>query len=337
LSLKLGTADFAKYPFLNEASKFLTESHLDVDEFNRPEMEYIIDRAAIRVEVEMQGKIYKNLERHEVEVLTFLSALILVKLTNIEQILKKHSLFEAMRAEAFLIQDLRTERDEKKKQLLLFEIFKELFKVEVDLDPENAQVFRMKVTDYLVRSSHFHEEGWKIVNKAVHGGYVYLDADEIVRLVRNELGNLIYEKIRAMSLSNVPQPIVQKANYLALKFRPTYENKLPRISDYPPCIKHALDLMSKGENLPHTARLMVATYMLSIGKNIDSIVTLFHPAPDFNEKITRYQVEHLAGLKGGQTRYNVPSCSKLNSEDLCFRTLDCGEITNPLKFRRRPD
>ena len=43
----------------------------------------------------MQGKIYKNLERHEVEVLTFLSALILVKLTNIEQILKKHSLFEA--------------------------------------------------------------------------------------------------------------------------------------------------------------------------------------------------------------------------------------------------
>ena len=65
----------------------------------------------------------------------------------------------------------------------------------------------MKVTDYLVRSSHFHEEGWKIVNKAVHGGYVYLDADEIVRLVRNELGNLIYEKIRAMTLSNVPQPI----------------------------------------------------------------------------------------------------------------------------------
>ena len=94
MSLKLGTADFAKYPFLNEASKFLTESHLDVDESNRPEMEYIIDRVAIRVEVEMQGKIYKNLERHEVEVLTFLSALILVKLTNIEQILKKHSLFE---------------------------------------------------------------------------------------------------------------------------------------------------------------------------------------------------------------------------------------------------
>ena len=95
--------------------------------------------------------------------------------------------------------------------------------------------------------------------------------------------------------------------------------------------------MSKGENLPHTARLMVATYMLSIGKNIDSIVTLFDPAPDFNEKITRYQIEHLAGLKGGHTRYNVPSCNKLNSEDLCFRTLDCGEITNPLKFRGRPD
>jgi DNA primase large subunit len=335
LSLKLGTADFAKYPFLNEASKFLSESHLDLDEFNRPEMEYIIDRAANRVEVEMQGKLYKNLEKHEIEVLTFLAALLIVKLTNVEQILKKHSLFEAMRAEAFLIQDFRNERDEQKKHLLLFEIFKGLFKVDVDLDPNNAQIFRMKVTDYLARSSHFHEDGWKIVNRTLHHGYVYLDADEIVRVVRNELSNLIYQKIRAMPLSNVPQPILEKANYLALKFKPIYEYKHYGNTDYPPCIEHALELMSKGENLPHTARLMLATYMLSIGNDVDYIVALFRSAPDFNEKITRYQIEHLAGLTGGQTRYKVPSCSKLNSEDLCFRTLDCGEILNPLKFRRR--
>ena len=83
----------------------------------------------------------------------------------------------------------------------------------------------MKVTDYLVRSSHFHEEGWKIVNKAVHGGYVYLDADEIVRLVRNELGNLIYEKIRAMSLSNVPQPIGRDKGKLSCAQVQTYLRK----------------------------------------------------------------------------------------------------------------
>jgi DNA primase large subunit len=332
LSLKLGTADLAKYPFLTEASKFLAESHLDVDEFTRPEMEYIIDRAAKKVEVEMQGKIDKNLERYEVEVLTFLGALILVKLINVEQILRRHSLFEAIRAEGFLIQDLRNERNEQKKRLLLFKIFKELFEVEVDINPENSLLFRMKITDYLTRSSHFHEDGWKIINKTLHAGYVYLDADEIVRLIRNELSNFIYEKIKAMSLSNVPEPIVRKAKSLTLKFRPFYEYNLPRISVFPPCIKHALEIMSKGENLPHTARLMLGTYMLSIGKSIDDIVTFFRNAPDFNENITRYQLEHLAGLKGGQTRYYVPSCSKLNTEDLCFRTSECGEITNPLQF-----
>ena len=335
MSLKLGTADLAKYPFLNEASKFLVESHLDVDEFNRPEMGYIIDKAASRIESEMQGKLYKNLERYEVEVLTFLGSLILVKLINIEQVLKKHSLFEAMRAEGFLTQDLRNEMDEKKKRLLLFKIFEELFKVQVDIDPENPLLFRMKVTDYLIRSSQFHEEGWRIANRALHSGFVYLDPDEIVRLLRNELSNFIYRKIKAMCLSNVPEPIVRKANHLALQFRPSFEYSPPRISEYPPCIKHALDLMTKGENLPHTARLMLATYMLCIGKNIDSIVDLFRNAPDFNEKITRYQIEHLAGLKGGQTRYNVPSCSKLSGEDLCFRNSDCGEITNPLKFRSK--
>ena len=46
--------------------------------------------------------------------------------------------------------------------------------------------------------------------------------------------------------------------------------------------------MNKGENLPHSARVLLATYMLSIGKNVEDIVVLFHNAPDFNEK--SYQI-----------------------------------------------
>jgi DNA primase large subunit len=75
--------------------------------------------------------------------------------------------------------------------------------------------------------------------------------------------------------------------------------------------------------------------MLSIGKNTDEIVGLFHSAPDFNERITRYQIEHLAGKKGGGIKYHVPSCEKLLNESLCFATEECNGIINPVQFGKR--
>jgi DNA primase large subunit len=79
---------------------------------------------------------------------------------------------------------------------------------------------------------------------------------------------------------------------------------------------------------------MLATYMLSIGKSVDEVILLFKNAPDYNEKITRYQVEHLAGIKGSQIKYSVPTCSKLANENLCYATNDCKGITNPVQFGR---
>ncbi|HEY1247768.1 MAG TPA: hypothetical protein VGE97_02150, partial [Nitrososphaera sp.] len=107
------------------------------------------------------------------------------------------------------------------------------------------------------------------------------------------------------------------------------------LTKYPPCIEHAIDAMSRGENLPHSARVMLATFMIATKKPIDEIVLMFENAPDFNEKITRYQVEHLAGMKGGRTKYSVPSCDKLRTENLCFATVECDGLINPIQFGRR--
>ena len=49
---------------------------------------------------------------------------------------------------------------------------------------------------------------------------------------------------------------------------------------------------------------------------------MFRNMPDFNEKITRYQVEHLAGLRGSGKRYRTYSCEKMKSLGLC--KADCG-------------
>lgn len=337
MSIRLGKTDLAKYPFLIEASEFIRQSHLGIEEFNRPEMEYIVDRAVERLECEIRnGQVYRKLDKYEIEVLTFLIALVVTKMIGVEAILRKHSLFEAMRAEIFLIQDLKIEKDERKKRLLLSKIFKELFSIDIDINPENKSLYRIRITQYLLRASDFHEEEWKLVNKSVQGGYVHLDGDEIARLVRNELSNLIYARMKAMSLPSIPKVITERVNHLSTRFSSYYASKTFRTLDhYPPCIEHAITMMNKNENLPHSARLMLATYMLAVGKSEDDIVTLFHNAPDFNEKVTRYQVEHLAGMKGSHTRYYVPSCAKLRAQNLCFQTEECDGIINPVQFRHR--
>jgi len=330
----MGSGDLAKYPFLNEAGEYLRDSGFGWDELESPDMTYIIDRAIERIEIAVDGKVYDSIERYEIEILTFLISLILVKFIGIESILRKFVLAEARRAEKFITEDLKR-HSEMQRRALFSKIFQDLFKLRIDT-ADDGRLFKVSVVDYITRSSHFHEPEWKLINRLVHKGFVYLDAEETVRLIRNELSILIYEKVKAMTLPTLPESMRSKADKLRTKFAGRYEStKTIVIKDYPPCIKHALEILQKGENLPHSARVMLATYMLAIGKRVDEVVLMFENAPDFNEKITRYQVEHLAGMKGSGTKYSVPSCQKLRNENLCFATSECENLVNPVQFGRK--
>lgn len=332
-SIKVGTGDLAKYPFLSEAGDYLRRSGFDWQELGRPETRTIIDKAVERIEVALAGNVNHEINRYEIEVLAFIVALIIIRSIGHEQVIRKYALAEARRAEGFLAEDLKKQKEDQRRSVLT-KIFQDLFNLEVSMGGEDKRFFKVRVTDYLARSSHFHELEWKLVNRLVEMGFVYLDADETVRLVRNELAIMIYEKVKAMKLPTLPDTIKEKIDELTSKFVPRYEYQVQTVIKFPPCIKHALDAMGKGENLSHSARVMLATYMLGIGRSVDEIVSLYRNAPDFNEKITRYQVEHLAGLRGSRTRYSVPACEKLLNENLCFATEECAGIFNPIQFGR---
>jgi DNA primase large subunit len=334
LSIILGKDDLAKYPFLEEAGTCIRESYFDLDDFNRSEFLHIIERATKRVEFALiQGKVFIDLEKYDIELFTFLVSLIIMKYIDEDSAIKKFSLFEARRVEKFLISDLLKEKD-LKKNLLISKIFKELFQLNVELEPKKNNLFKMNISDYLQRATQFNEEEWKLINRSVDNGYVYLDGDETVRLIRSEIFKLIYNKIKNMNITQIPEQIKIHAILIKNKLTPPVKYLRNR-TDFPPCIKKALELLNKSENLPHSARFMLATFMLSSGRSVEEIVLLFQNAPDFNEKITRYQVEHLAGKKGSQTKYSVPACSKLINENLCYATIDCKGITNPIQFGRK--
>jgi len=106
-------------------------------------------------------------------------------------------------------------------------------------------------------------------------------------------------------------------------------------TEYPPCIKHAIEALNNGENLSHSGRFMLATFLLGRGQTIDDIAPLFKNAPDYNEKVTRYQIKQVAGESGNKTKYACPSCEKIKSNDLCYITPDCDNIINPMQFGKK--
>ncbi|MHB1867669.1 MAG: hypothetical protein ACYCPP_01840 [Nitrososphaerales archaeon] len=102
------------------------------------------------------------------------------------------------------------------------------------------------------------------------------------------------------------------------------------------CVKESLRLLEKGENVPHYGRFLMATYLLAVGKTVDDIMGLFPKSPDFKKSITQYQVEHIAGMKGGRTKYTVPSCKTLQTHSFCFKDpVKCYEISSTLQYPSR--
>ena len=328
----LGTDEIVKYPFLDEAGKYLSDKGFSLEQFGSdPDLKKIVENAFERIITASEGRIFKsdlasNNSALPMEIFSFLIAVILLKLSGMNTLIRRFSLAEARRAEKFLEKDLINQKDVKKSKQSL-QILQELFSVTVQKDDEH---FTIPIADYLKHAINFHEREWKLINRRVVSGKVHLTSHETVRLVRKELDRHIFNKI---SLSSSPEmiqgfePYVQKLRTLAKKF----EVKTVESTEFPPCIKHAIEVLEKGENLSHSGRFLLATFLLNKGQTVEQIAPLFKNAPDYNPKVSLYQLKQLSGT----TQYKCPSCEKVKTQNLCFPVSACDTIINPLQFGRK--
>lgn len=335
--LKLGDAERARYPFLADAGTYLKEQGFTLEQFGTdPDLERWVDMALERIRAAAEGGTYGRASPSGVdeaamigEVFSFLLAVVLLKMCGAHALFGRFALAEARRAEGYLEADLRN-MAEKPEEDLAVRIVDDLFSVRIRRDGDD---FVVSVPDYLRHSVGFHEREWKLVNRRVHGGLVRLTPHEVIRLLRAELAVYIRSKI---SGARTPQAIpgleghVGRLAELARRFAPA---PAPR-GEYPPCVKHAAGVLERGENLPHSGRFMLGTYLLSRGKGVGEIAPLFRGAPDYDEGVTLYQLNNLAG-SGGGTRYSCPSCDKLRTQGLCHATAECDGISHPMQFGRK--
>jgi DNA primase large subunit len=168
---------------------------------------------------------------------------------------------------------------------------------------------------YSVRDPHY-----RLINRKLFSGKVELTAAEKKRLVEEA----VKKHIEKIPIVKDPPDIIKDAGKQLLLEIPKTEVRITvRAGDHPPCVMRLLESMKKHENLAHHARWYLAAYLLAIGMAEDDVVNVFSAAPDFSEKITRYQVGHIK-KKG----YSVPSCATVMTYGLCCAVCRIGSPIN---------
>jgi DNA primase large subunit len=161
---------------------------------------------------------------------------------------------------------------------------------------------------------------YRLINRRIVGGMVEIKSSEKKRLIEEA----VKKHIENIPLVKDPPDIIKSAGVKLIAEIPKNESKITvKVGDHPPCIAKLLEEVKKHQNLPHHARWYLAAYFLTIGTNDDEIAKLYANLPDYNEKVTKYQISHIK-KKG----YNVASCATIMTYGLCCAVCRIGHPMN---------
>ena len=337
-TVKFTPNDLAKYPFLKETADYIRPLGLQIEDLSSHEMEPVLKRAEERVrEAIVATRITRNPKRIDLEISSYPVALLLVSATENSFIRKRYALAEAKQASG----DLAYESKEKILRVA------ENFGWKITSPKQGAEVasdFVLNFTDYLRNTTHLSTDAkWKLINRILINGNVYVNQADVVRLLEEEIRWHIEKRLGATELTKLPPALAEIAEGLkklaAEKIGSVEMEDFPKVvvqEAFPPCINALYDAASKSRHLSHVGRFTLTSFLINIGMSPEKLTELFKSFSDYNERMTRYQVEHIAGSRGSGTRYTPPNCDTLQTHNVCVNHDElCGGARNPLVYYKR--
>lgn len=327
--------DRAKYPFSIDAVNYIRELGFELNDLESGYGEKILRRASQRIIFAIeQRNIDVKLNEPDIEILSFPTSLLLIKVLNDQFLLHIYSVAESKRAGDLL-------KRENKEKILYVAL--NTFNLRAELVNNKSYTFIIHFKDYLKNLPETHGL-WSLVNRKISHGMVYISKNEMARLIEEAIKTWIIKKVENIDVEEDIRKRFPRINLILneienawRKYREKYYPKFS-ISEkdlftiFPPCITALIDKVKTGRNLSHSERFALATFLLSIGKSVDYVVNLFRYMPDYKEEITRYQVEHLAGLRGSRTKYTTFNCNNMKVLNICKESNLCRNIKHPLQY-----
>lgn len=329
----------AKYPFLHESLDLVNLLDINLEDLVDPSQAKIIDRAQDRItQAILTGETDAKLADPMTELLSFPIANMFVTIIGEDFLNRRYSLSEALRANLLLLE----EGEERLAKLARSEFNWDLRIVKEELDGIQYN-YEVSFGDYVRNASAFRESKWKLINRLVRKGYVLLTRVETARLLKEDIQRLVLNMVSNPKKLTLQEPFQQRLNAIKGVLE---ENRgkltggeLPKeliIEALPPCIRNAYQGFLAGRRAGHMERFALTSFLINVGMEINDIVNLFVSISDFDEEFTRYQIEHIAGLKGGRTKYTPPTCKTLQTHQVCVNPDKiCEKINHPLNYYRR--
>ena len=219
------------------------------------------------------------------------------------------------------------------------------YKVVLASEPKHEVLcfqFRLTIPKYLTYAEKLlGEAGWSLLETYVKEGYVYLPKSKYVRLLEDPLKEYLTRLFDELSTKLTDVSVLEdlrsdlakviQREYRHLRAEELSQEPLKEIREefFPPCIKELIKSLRANEHLTHIQRFALATFLLNIGASVDYVLNLMRNTPDFNERIARYQIEHLAGMKGGGKKYKTYGCVKMKELGMCVA--ECG-VKTPTQY-----
>jgi DNA primase large subunit len=308
---------------------------LTIQDLTNLEMAQILKRAEDRVEnAVLNVKVGGRLE-NDVEIPSFPVAILLVVATENSFIKKRYALAEAKQA----FSTLQEESSEK-----ILSIARDFdWRIDVNRVPEISLEFVISFSDYLRNTAHLREREWKLVNRVLADGNVYLNKHDVSRLLQEEVRRRIEKSIDSAGQSKFPDEITRIAEKIkklaADKMGAMEQEVFPKVvvqDAFPPCVRTLYEAASSGHHLSHVGRFTLTSFLVNVGMSSDKVAEVFKNFSDYNERLTRYQVEHIAGDRGSGTKYKPPKCDTLKTHSVCVGQDDlCRRIYHPLNYYMR--
>ena len=307
-------------------------------ELTRPEMVPILERAMERIRQGVfSGKIAADLTQEDVDILAYPTALMLISSVGDDRTRRRYALAEAKRAYELL----RYESPEKLLQIATGSFSWDAKLVERDVGDTHFE-FALHFRFYVRNSARIHDLKWKLVNRVLTGGYVLLPREDFARLLEEEVQGRVLEKTADKTVA-LPDELARRVeplrSMLMARSQHLASDEIPHAvmaSAMPPCMKNLLSLLQTSKHISHMGRFAMAAFLLNIGTNEDDLLKMFKAFSDFDERIARYQVEHIAGKRGSRRKYTAPNCATMRTHGICINPDElCASITHPLSYYRR--
>ncbi len=340
----------ARYPFLPQArpwiSSMAVKHGVDLDELLDGLM---MEKARIRarsrlvdsvdgedgVDVASIGDIHAE-EGRLLEAFSFYYARLVVGASEDERLIARWAQAEAERAQKIL------EVDD------AIHVIADTYISQIEQGKDGE--WRIGLADFIELCTGITGSRWRLPNCEIADGWVrlhdegdkYPSQKKVARLLRERLKSEIMaealEKMASMDEGlaiRLSEPVGMIRGLVASRTAETIALIGAGEEDWPPCMRKAVAELSEGVNVNHFGRVFLASMSRCLGIPSEATVDFFRSAPDFNESVTTYQVNHLY-----EREYTPAGCGKLKVNHNCAvqtgddRLCDQPWMDHPLKYIR---